>query len=137
GPAGNITVSAPAGSIQVQDSTVSTNTVYGQAGVISLSGAAGVTLDGATLLSRMLAGGSASTAPANITLSSSGPINITNGTNINSSTNGDTPAGRISITTSGALVVSGGSSLTSTTGGSADDGPFGLPDGGSGQAGSI
>jgi filamentous hemagglutinin family protein len=137
GPAGNITILAPAGSIQIQQSTLSTNTDYGQAGVISLNGASGISLDGAKLLSRVLAGGTVGTASADIGVQSAGPITITNGTSIDSSTNGDAPAGKITITTPGLLMVSGASSLSSTTGGSSNEGPFGVPGGGTGKAGSI
>lgn len=136
GAAGNIEIDAPAGSIQIQKATVSTNAQFGQAGVIGLSSATGVTLDGANLSSKVLAGGDTTLSPADITVKSSGAIDITGGSSINSSTNGATPAGTITITTPAALLVSGSSSVTSATG-AGEDGPFGMTADGSGQAGSV
>ena len=112
-PPGAITLAAPAGSLRIDSgSSVTSTAVNHQGGPITLAGATAITLDDASVASNAVHGG-ASATPQDVTLQSSGPITLSNGTTISSSTSGGPPGNNIVIETSGPVALSGNSSLIS------------------------
>lgn len=112
-PAGAITLAATAGSLRVDSgSTVTATAVNQQGGPITLAGLTGIMLDHGTVSSDAQHAGSAGT-PQDVSLQSSGPITVTNGSTISSRTSGGAAGNNMVIATSGPVTISGNSSLTS------------------------
>jgi fibronectin-binding autotransporter adhesin len=125
--AGSVTIDASAGSLRIDSaSTVATNATNNQAGPITLIGSTGLTVDNASILSTSIHGGSGGVgnAPVSVALQSSGPITLSDGATVGTSTSGPPPGNNIVITTPAAVSLSGGSSLTSITEG-LESGPGG------------
>ena len=114
-PPGAIALDAPAGSIRINSgSTVTTSAANNQGGPITFAAATGIALDDATLTSNS-DGGGAGNSPVNITLRSSGPITLSGGTTVSTSTGGAAPANNVFIDAAGALTLTGNTSVTSGT----------------------
>jgi filamentous hemagglutinin family protein len=119
GNAGNITLNAPQGTVQLAGGSLSTSAAAqgGAAGTISIQGSA-IAFNGGTV-STTAAGTNAAASPGHIVLNGTGAVTL-NGTTLSSTTSGANTAGDITI--SGSSVDVTGSQVTAATTGTGNAG---------------